>query len=92
MLDFRMFYFNYDRRLTTTNIIDPFIIPEDSQGLSHRLIDTGGTNLNRMFGLLEIETGYFARLQGHDDDLSHFAFYSLEAEANGIGSKVKFTT
>jgi hypothetical protein len=28
MLDFGMLYFNHDRRLTMTNVIDPIIIPE----------------------------------------------------------------
>ena len=61
-----------------TDVIDPFIIPENSQGLSHRFVDAGGANFNRMFNLLEIETGYFARLQSHEDDLSCFAFSSPE--------------
>jgi hypothetical protein len=52
----------------------PFIIPENPQGLSHRLVDAGGTNFNHMFNLLEVYTGNFARLQSHDDDLSRFAF------------------
>jgi hypothetical protein len=76
MLDFRMLYFNYNRRLTTTYIIDPFIIPEDSQGLSNRFVDAGDINFNRMFNLLEVDTGHFARLEGHNDDLSYFAFSS----------------
>jgi hypothetical protein len=57
----------------------PFIIPENPQGLSHRLVDAGGTNFNHMFNLLEVDTGNFARLQSHDD-LSRFAFYSSEKE------------
>ena len=76
MLDLWMLYFNHDRRLTTTNIIDPFIIPEDSQGLSNRFVDAGDINFNRMFNLLEVDTGHFARLEGHNDDLSYFAFSS----------------
>ena len=41
--------FNHDRRLPMTDVIDPIIIPENSQGLSNRFVDTGGTNFNRMF-------------------------------------------
>jgi hypothetical protein len=64
-----MLYFNHDRRLTMTDIIDPFIIPENSQGLGNRFVDTGGTNFNHTFNFLEVDTGNFACLQSHDDDL-----------------------
>jgi hypothetical protein len=45
-----------------------------------------------MFNLLEVETGYFARLQGHEDGLSCFAFSSLErteGSAREIDTKKK---
>ena len=58
------------------DVFDPFIIPENSQGLSHRLVNAGGANFNHMFNLLEVDTGYFARLQSHEDVLSYFAFSS----------------
>jgi hypothetical protein len=70
MLDFRILYFNHDRRLTMTDVIDSFIIPENSQCLSDGLVETGSPNFNYMFNLLEVDTGHFARLQGHDNDLS----------------------
>jgi len=57
-----------------TDVIDSFIVTENLQGLSHRLVDAAGTNFNHMFNLLEIEAGHFARLQGHNDDLSYFVF------------------
>jgi hypothetical protein len=72
MLDLGMLYFNHERRLTTTNVVDPFIVTENSPGLSHRLVDAAGTNFNHMFNLLEIEARDFAGLQGHNDDLSCF--------------------
>ena len=77
MLNLAMLYFNHDRRLTMTDLIDPFIVTENAQGLSNRLVDAPGTNFDDMFNLLEIEAGDFARLQGHNDDLLCFAFYSL---------------
>jgi hypothetical protein len=42
--------------------------------LGDRLVDAAGTNFNRMFNFLKIETGNFARLQRHHDDLS-FSFF-----------------
>jgi hypothetical protein len=78
MLDLWMLHFNHDRRLTMTDVVDPFIVKENSQGLGDRLVDAACTNFNRMFNFLKIETGNFARLQSHDDDLSCFAFYSSE--------------
>jgi hypothetical protein len=70
-----MLYFNHNRRLTMTDVIDRFVIAEDSQGLSDRLVDTGGTNLPYVH-LLEVAAGYFAGPQGHNYDLSYFAFSS----------------
>jgi hypothetical protein len=63
-----------DRRSNMPDIIDPFVVAKNPKGLGYRLIDAAGTNFNRMFNLLEIKTGHFARLQGHEDDLSYFAF------------------
>jgi hypothetical protein len=39
------------------DLLDPFIVTENSQGLVDRLIDAAGTNFNRMFNFLKIETG-----------------------------------
>jgi hypothetical protein len=58
------------------DVVDPFVVVENPQGLSNRLVDAVGTNFNRMFNLLEIETGHFAGLQGHNQELSYFAFSS----------------
>jgi hypothetical protein len=69
MLDLRMLYFNHDRRSTMPHVVDPFVVAENAQGLSNRLVNAASTNFNRMFNLLEIETGHFARLQGHEHDL-----------------------
>jgi hypothetical protein len=77
MLDLGMLYFNHDRSSTVTDVIDPLIIQENPQSLSDRLLDAGGVNFNYMFNLLEVERGYFVRLQSHDEDLSCFAFSSL---------------
>ena len=63
-----------------THFLYPFIVAENTQGLGNRLVDAAGTNFNRMFNLLEIETGHFARLQGHDQELSCFAFSSPEGD------------
>jgi hypothetical protein len=43
------------------DVIDPFIIPENAQGLGNRFVNASGTNFNRMFNSLEIETRDFAR-------------------------------
>ena len=42
--------------------------------MGDRLVDAASTNFNRMFNFLKIETGNFARLQRHHDDLS-FSFF-----------------
>jgi hypothetical protein len=93
MLDFGMLYFNYDRRLTTTNIIDPFIIAEDSQDLSDRLIYTGGTNFNRMFNLLEVETGLCTSSEPQRRSIiSRFFFVRSGPNENRLGGKFDFET
>jgi hypothetical protein len=61
-----------------THLLDPFVVAENTQSLGYRLVDAAGTNFNRMFNLLKIETGHFAGLQSHNDDLSCFAFSSPE--------------
>jgi hypothetical protein len=74
MLDLGMLYFNRDRRLTVADVLDPSIIAENPQSLGDRPVDAASTNFNRMFNFLKIETGNFARLQRHHDDLS-FSFF-----------------
>jgi hypothetical protein len=88
MLDLRMLYFNHDRRLTMTDVIDPFIIPENSQGLDHRLVDAGGTNFNHMFNLLEVDTGNFARLQSHETNY-HISLFLRHNGSAAIGAQSK---
>ena len=68
-----MLYFNSDGGLTVPDVLNPIIVAENPQSLCYRLVDAAGTNFNRMFNLLEIETGNSARLQRHHDDLS-FSF------------------
>jgi hypothetical protein len=46
--------------------------------LGDRLVDAAGSNFNRMFNFLKIETGHCVRLQSHNEDLSYFAFSSPE--------------
>jgi len=50
-----LLYFNHDRRLTMTDVIGPFVIPENSQRLSYGLVGTGGTNFNHMFNYIRRE-------------------------------------
>src|SRR5271154_3711527 len=73
-----MLYLNHDWSSTMTHFLYPFVIAENTQSLGYRLVDAAGTNFNHMFNLLKIETGHFAGLQSHNDDLSCFAFYSPE--------------
>jgi hypothetical protein len=75
-----MLYFNRDGRLTVPDVLDPVIIAENPQGLGNRLVDAASTNFNRMFNFLKIETGNFARLQRHIDDLSYSFFLRQECE------------
>ena len=70
MLNLGMLYFNSDRGLTVPDVLDPSIVAENPQSLGYRLVDAAGTNFNRMFNFLKIETGNFARLQRRNDDLS----------------------
>jgi hypothetical protein len=81
MLDLGRLYFNKDRRLTVPEVLDSFIVMENPQSLGDRLVDAAGTNFNRMFNFLKIETGNFARLQRHNNDLpnSFFLFSSPSA-------------
>jgi len=74
MLDLGRLYFNSDRRLTVPEVLDPFIVAENPQSLGDRLVDAAGTNFNRIFNFLKIETGNFAGLQSHDDDLPYSFF------------------
>ena len=74
MLDLGMLYFNRDGRLTMPDVLNPIIVAENPQSLGDRLVDAAGTNFNRMFNFLKIETGNFARLQRHHDDLSFSSF------------------
>jgi hypothetical protein len=89
MLDLGMLYFNHDRRLTMTDVVDPFIVTENSQGLRNRFVDAAGTNFNHMFNLLKIEAGDFTRLQRHNDDLPCFVFSSLVRVKAEIGFGAK---
>src|SRR6266849_2099328 len=73
MLNLGMLYFNSDRGLTVPDVLNPIIVAENPQSLGYRLVDAAGTNFNRMFNFPKIETGDFARLQRHHDDLS-FSF------------------
>jgi hypothetical protein len=74
-----MLYFNRDGRLTAPDVLDPIIIAENPQSLGNGLVDAAGTNFNRMFNFLKIETGHFARLQRHHDDLSFSSFLRQSA-------------
>jgi len=61
MLNLGMLYFNSDRRLTVPDVLNPIIVTENPESLGYRLVDAASTNFNRMFNLLKIETGNFAR-------------------------------
>jgi hypothetical protein len=74
MLNLGVLYFNSDRGLTVPDVLNPIIVAENPQSLGDRLVDAAGTNFNRMFNFLKIETGDFARLQRQYDDLS-FSFF-----------------
>ena len=74
MLNLGMLYFNSGRLLTAPDVLNPINVAENPQGLGYCLVDAAGTNFNRMFNFLKIETGNFARLQRHHDDLS-FSFF-----------------
>jgi hypothetical protein len=69
-----MLHFNRDRRLTASDVLDPFIVPENPQRLGDRLVDARGADLDRVFNSSEIEAGNPARLQGHTRDLSYSRF------------------
>jgi hypothetical protein len=70
VLDLGCFTLTRDRRLTTPDVLDPFIVTENLQSLGYRLIDGAGAHLDRVFDNSEIKAGNFARLQSHKDDLS----------------------
>jgi hypothetical protein len=56
------------------DVLNPIIVAENPQSLGDRLVHAAGTDFNRMFNLLKIETGNFARLHRHHADLS-FSFF-----------------
>jgi hypothetical protein len=60
------------------DVLNPIIVAENPQSLGYRLVDTAGTDFNRMFNFLKIETGNFARLQRHNDHLSYSFFIRQE--------------
>ena len=82
MLNLGMLYFNSDRGLTVPDVLNPIIVAENPQSLGYRLVDAAGTNFNRMFNFLKIETGDFARLQRHHDDLSFSYFLRQSSSEN----------
>src|SRR6202795_5193417 len=82
MFNLGMLYFNRDRRLTAPDVLDPSIVAKNSQRLGYRLVDAAGTNFNRMFNFLKIETGNFARLQRHHDDISFSVFLRQSSGRN----------
>src|ERR1700726_3046069 len=86
MLDLGMLYFNSDRGLTVPDVLNPIIVAENPQSLGDRLVDTAGTNFNRMFNFLKIETGNFARLQRHHDDLS-FSFFLRQSSGEKMATR-----
>ena len=83
MLNLGMLYFNSDRGLTVPDVLNPIIVAENPQSLGYRLVDAAGTNFNRMFNFLKIETGDFARLQRHYDDLS-FSFFLRQSSSENL--------
>src|SRR6266851_5385637 len=83
MLNLGMLYFNSDRGLTVPDVLNPIIVAENPQSLGYRLVDAAGTNFNRMFDFLKIETGDFARLQRHQDDLS-FSFLLRQSSSETL--------
>ena len=83
MLNLGMLYFNSDRGLTVPDVLNPIIVTENPQSLGYRLVDAAGTNFNRMFNFLKIETGDFARLQRHHDDLS-FSFSLRQSSSENL--------
>ena len=74
VLDLGLLYFNRDRCPTMADILYPFIVAESPQSLSDRFLDAAGTNFNRMFNFLKVETGNCACLQSHKHDLSYSLF------------------
>jgi hypothetical protein len=80
MLNLGMLYFNSDRGLTVPDVLNPIIVAENPQSLGYRLADAAGTNFNRMFNFLKIETGDFARLQRAPGRFIIFVFSSPEQQ------------
>jgi hypothetical protein len=74
MLDLGMLYFNRDRRLAAPDVLDPFIVTENPQGLGDRLIDAAGAHLDSVFNALMVDAGNSARFQSHPQRLSHSLF------------------
>ena len=98
MLNLGMLYFKSDRGLTVPDVLNPSIVAENPQSLGDRLVDAVGSNFNRMFNFLKIETGDFARLQRYNDDLSYSFFLrqssgenSQRGESMNRGQKKKRT-
>jgi hypothetical protein len=70
------------------DVINPFVVAENPQGLSNRLVDAAGTNFNRMFKLLEIETGHFARLRA-TTTIYHGSLFLRQQSNEVLGSEIK---
>src|SRR5271155_3848514 len=49
VLNLGMLYFNRDPRLAAPDVLDPFIVAENPERLSDRLVDAAGAHLRRAF-------------------------------------------
>jgi hypothetical protein len=74
MLGLGVLHLTGDRRLTTPNGLDPFILTKDPQRLGDRFVKAACSDIDGVFNAAKVDARYSACLQGHTWQLSHSMF------------------
>jgi len=57
-----MLHFNREQRLTASDVLDPFIVADNSQRPGDRLVEAASADLDRVFNSSDIEAGNLIRI------------------------------
>jgi hypothetical protein len=74
MLGLGMLHLDGDRRLAASDVLDPFILTKDPQGLGNRFVEAGCGHLDSVFNSDKINARNPARLQSHTWHLAYSFF------------------
>ena len=59
--------------MTAPDVLDPFIVAENSQSLGDRLAETASASLDRVLNPAEVEARHSAGLESHTEEGHHSA-------------------